>query len=214
MGRPNVSEMMTATSMPRAGPDAVADAAGGAVGVLGQQGGPAGVDVGEVDAGVGAHEAVPGLADHQVASPAQDPHRLRPPHGHGPRVGRGRSATRRPSALDTTFWVTTTTSPSASAVAGSAAAAATMMPARSSPGRISPMPVDAEAPRGGSPLSTHGDQGGPGQGGSRLGVVHDRRRHHRPHAGRLRLAGQGGVGLVDDERARQRRVEPGDAHRR
>ena len=34
------------------------------------------LDVRQVDPGVGAHEAVLGLADDQVAPPAQDPHRL------------------------------------------------------------------------------------------------------------------------------------------
>ena len=58
------------------GPQAVADAPGRAVGVERQQGGPAPLDVGQVDAGVGAHEAVAGLGHHQVAAPAQDAHRL------------------------------------------------------------------------------------------------------------------------------------------
>ena len=67
---------MTATSLTRPGADGVAEAAGGAIGILGEQGGEAGVDVGEVDAGVGADEAVPGLADDEIATAPQDPHRL------------------------------------------------------------------------------------------------------------------------------------------
>ena len=42
----------------------------------GQQGGVAPLDVRQVDAGVGADEAVAGLADDQVAAAAQDAHRL------------------------------------------------------------------------------------------------------------------------------------------
>ena len=49
----------------------------------------------------------------------------------------GSTGASRPSALDTIFWVTTTQSRSCSP---SGPAAATMSPARSSPGRISPMP--------------------------------------------------------------------------
>ena len=56
--RPNVSLHDDGHLDAGAGPQAVADPAGRAVGVLGQQGGPAGLDVGQVDAGVGAHEAV------------------------------------------------------------------------------------------------------------------------------------------------------------
>ena len=74
--RPNVSLMMTATSTPAACLDAVADAAGRAVAVVGQQGGVAPLDVRQVDAGVGAHEAVLGLADDEVAATAQHAHRL------------------------------------------------------------------------------------------------------------------------------------------
>ena len=112
-GRPKVSDTITATSTPRRAAEPVADAAGRAVAVLGQERGPALVDVGQVDAGVGADEPVLGLADDEVAPPAEDAHRLglddRP---CGPAGRRGRSRTIAPSALDTTFWVTTTTSPS------------------------------------------------------------------------------------------------------
>ncbi len=52
----------------------------------------------------------------------------------------GSMATSWSSAFDTIFWVTTTTSPSASAVPSPPAAAAAMIPARSSPGWISPIP--------------------------------------------------------------------------
>ena len=56
--------------------EAVADAPGRAIGVLGQQGGVTALDVGQVDAGVGAHEAVLRLADDEVAAAAQHAHRL------------------------------------------------------------------------------------------------------------------------------------------
>ena len=56
--RPKVSDTMTRDLDAGPGPDAVADAAGRAVGVDRQEGGPALVDVRQVDAGVGAHEAV------------------------------------------------------------------------------------------------------------------------------------------------------------
>src|SRR5205085_8969298 len=60
----------------RAGPDDVAYAAGGTVGVEGQQRGLPGIDVGEVHTGVRAHEAVRGLADDQVAAAAQHAYRF------------------------------------------------------------------------------------------------------------------------------------------
>ena len=128
----------------RGGPQPVADAPGRAVGVLGEQGRPAVLDVGEVDTGVGTDEAVAGLGDHEVAAAAQDADRLRLDDPHAGRRGRrGRCGTRRPSALDTIFWVTTTTSPSTSATRSA------MSVARSSPGRISPSPV----------TGTHGQRG-------------------------------------------------------
>ena len=52
----------------------------------------------------------------------------------------GSIATRRSSAFETIFWVTTTTSPSASEVSGELDAASWMIAARSSPARISPIP--------------------------------------------------------------------------
>ena len=62
---------------PLAGAERVADVRGRTVGVDGEERGPAVLDVREVDAGVGAHEAVTGLADDQVAAPAHDADRLR-----------------------------------------------------------------------------------------------------------------------------------------
>ena len=60
----------------RPGPQAIADAASRPVAVFGQQRGVAPLDVRQVDAGVGADEAVLGLRHHQVAPAAQHPHRL------------------------------------------------------------------------------------------------------------------------------------------
>ena len=115
-----------------------------------------------------------------------------------------------PSAFDTTFWVTTTTSPSASVVAGSAAAACTTRPARSSPGT---------------------DLGHSEDGEDREPSVSCRHRRQHPQARRPPTSGsrmivsvttqpmpsastapaECGVGVVDDERGAQRRVEAGDA---
>src|SRR5207302_1255949 len=61
---------------PGAGDQGVADVAGRAGGVDGQQGGGTLVDVGQVDPGVGADEALARLADDQFVAPPQDPHRL------------------------------------------------------------------------------------------------------------------------------------------
>ncbi len=46
------------------------------VGVDGQEGGHAVVDVGQVDAGIGAHESLLGLADDELVPPSEDAHRL------------------------------------------------------------------------------------------------------------------------------------------
>jgi hypothetical protein len=62
---------------PGPGTQRVADVLRRAVGVDGEQRGLAVRHVREVDPGVRAHEAVPRLADDQVAAPAHDPHRLR-----------------------------------------------------------------------------------------------------------------------------------------
>ncbi len=60
----------------RRGAQTVADAPGRAIGVLGEQRRPAALDVGQVDSGVGADEAVAGLGDHEVAAAPQDSHGL------------------------------------------------------------------------------------------------------------------------------------------
>ena len=99
------------------------------------------LDVGQVDPGVGADEAVAGLGDEQVAAAAQHPHRLRldecrlRPSGSSGSIG-----TRRPSALDTIFWVTTTTSPSDERDAACGDQPGQSRSPRSSPGRTSGMP--------------------------------------------------------------------------
>ena len=91
----------------------LADPAGRPVRVDGQQGRGPGVHVGQVHAGVGADEAMARLGDQQVARAGARcaPTPARPvrawPSGSSASMG-----TTRPSALDTTFWVTTTTSPS------------------------------------------------------------------------------------------------------
>ena len=75
-GRPKVSETMTPTSMPSACCSPARIRRRRAVGVVGQQRRRPFGHVGEVDPGVGADEAVPGLADHEIAAPSQDPGRL------------------------------------------------------------------------------------------------------------------------------------------
>ncbi len=90
--------------------------------------GPRAFDVGQVHAGVGADEPVAGLGMTRASTTAR-----------WPCASLASTGTRRPSALDTTFWVTTTTSPSCSPTPPAVVAAA-MAPARSSPGRTSPMP--------------------------------------------------------------------------
>ena len=70
------------------------------------------LDVREVDAGVGADEAVLRLADDEVAAAAQDPHRLLLDERLVRQRVVGVDRPRPPSAFDTIFWVTTTTSPS------------------------------------------------------------------------------------------------------
>ena len=110
---------------PPGGPERVADAPGRPVGVDGQQRGPSVVDVREVDPRVGAHEPVRGLADDEVAAPPEDAHRLlsRPAPGAAARSS-GSTGTSRPSAFDTTFWVTTMQSPSSRGVPWATAASA------------------------------------------------------------------------------------------
>src|SRR5207247_346622 len=123
----------------------------------------------------------------------------------------GSTASSRPSALDTTFWVTTTTSPARSS------ARSAIRSARTSPARISPSPVTGTRAIGpacsliGAPSLL---QHRPGQPGRDLRRVHHRRRHDAPDPFRLDRAGQGGVGPVDDERGRQRRVQTGHPYHR
>ena len=167
--------------------------AGRAVAVLGQQRGPAVVDVGQVDAGVGAHEPVLGLADDEVAAPAQDAHRLAPRRSAlWPSGSSGSIGTSWPSAFDTTFWVTTTTSPSRevghgrrrSGRPGRRPGAPRGCPRRAG-SRAAHVGLSPEPARG-SPSERH-----PAQCGGVAGVAHDRvgaRRSARPRPRRRRRA--------------------------
>ena len=74
--RPKVSDTITPTSTPARARRPSRMRRAERSGSTGQQRGPAPLDVGQVDAGVGADEAVPGLGDDQVAAAAQDAHRL------------------------------------------------------------------------------------------------------------------------------------------
>ena len=158
-GRPNESLMTTPTRdargrLDQALPDGRAPSASGS---LGQQGDTSSAaDVGGVDAGVGAHEAVSGAADDDAALHAQHLGRLAQhdldlarvavpaPRRSSTASGRGstsRRSTMRPSAFETTFWVTTRTSSARGASSGrsaiSARQASTASAARSSPGLTS-----------------------------------------------------------------------------
>ena len=118
---------------------------------------------------------------------------------------RGRSAPCAPSAFDTTFWVTTTTSPSRRSGLGR----------RDQAGQV----VAGAAPRGcrrsGSTSRRHHASTTSASARGLVGAAHDRRRHHAAHALGLDRGRVVGVGLVDHERGRERRVEAGDAdHRR
>ena len=84
-----------------AGPQRVAYMTGRSVGVDREQGGMPVLHVGEVDARIGAHEAVQRLADHEVAAAPHDAHRLGL-HERAPRVAIvGIEPTSRPSAFET-----------------------------------------------------------------------------------------------------------------
>ena len=103
-------------STPRLARSAVADAPGRPVAVDGRSAASSPVSTFDRSTpAVGAHEAVAGLGDDEVAPAAQDPHGLRLDDGLVRRADRrGRSATSRSSAFDTIFCVTTSTSPSTS----------------------------------------------------------------------------------------------------
>ena len=94
----------------------------------------------------------------------------------------------RPSAFDTAFCETTTTSP-----VSSSACSAISAP-RSSPSAI------AGSPSTGRILSSGKGQDGAGQGGCSVRVVHQRRCDYRTHALKLDPRSQVRVGLVEDER--------------
>ena len=163
----------------------------------GQQGGPAALDVGEVDAGVGADEAVAGLGHDRSPRRRRIAHRLllhEPPCATAGR--RGRPRTRRPSALETTFWVTTTTSPSTQA----------RRARRSASARSSPGPDLGQSRRRGSgcdvghrpaPLIAASGRRRPASSTTRAraaasaGPAHDGRGHDAAHAGGLDRAGRG-----------------------
>ena len=208
--RPKVSRHDHGDLDTGAGPEAVADAPGRAVGVVGQERGPALLDVGQVDAGVGAHEAVLRLADDEVAAAAQDAHRLALDERLVAAAGRrDRSATSLPSALDTIFWVTTTTSPSRSAVSGAGVRRRVGDDARRGrrPARSRGDAVDAEdleaahrviaCERRTASSTRWASAAAVGRAG------HDRGGHDAAHALGLDRGGERGVGLVDDERGRR-----------
>ncbi len=158
---------------PRDGAQAVADATGRAIRVLGEQGRPPVLDVGQVDAGIGADEPVACLGDHEVAAAPQDAHGLRlddaePVGGvvgidpHHATLGLG------DDLLGDDDHV---------AMARSTAAA--MRAARSSPGRISPRPVTGstvKAPGGCASGSSTLTGRPPACGARRRGRVEQHRR--------------------------------------
>ena len=157
----------------------------------------------EVDTAVGAHEAVAGLGDHQVAAATEDPRPPRPRRAAlCDRGSSGSTSTSRPSALTTTFWVTTSTSPSARGPFGSAAQASATTSPSWSPGRISPMPSTGQIVEAAhQPTHPHRGEARPGERGGDVEVAHDRVRHHAAHARGLDVLDQPLVGVVDDQRA-------------
>ncbi len=146
-----------------------------AVGIEGQQGRGARVDVGEVDAGVGTDEPVARLGDEQLVAAAQDPHRLGLDQGtfgsrivrvdgHEPTLGLGDHLLgdhHHVTVADPSTRIAVTTASAPASARASARSAA-----RSSPGRTSPMPVTGRmvsAPGGAT--SDGGTEHDPGQGG-------------------------------------------------
>ncbi len=131
----------------------------------------------------------------------------------------GSRSTTLASALDTTFWVTTTTSPSASTRPRTPSQASATKAASSSPACTSGRPSTGRISRD----LTRSCLGPDGSAAARgwceperrpQGAVHDRGGDHTAHARRLHLAGTGGIGLVDHQGPRHRSVEAGHPHHR
>ena len=132
--RPNVSVMTTPSRAPGVSPSPSRRRSAVASGSSGSSASVPVLHVRRVDARVRAHEPVSGLGDHQVAPPGDHPRGLgldRRPLDRSP-------GTNRPSAFDTIFEVTTTTS--SSRAPGRQRASATRCATRSSPGPTSGSP--------------------------------------------------------------------------
>ena len=188
-----------------AGPEAVADAAGGAVGVDREEGGVAVGDVGQVDAGVGAHEPAPRLGDDQVAPAAQHPHRLGLDH-RGPGVtvvvvdGHHPPLRLRHHLLGDDHHVPVLERNRRGHQQVGQDVAGTDLG--------HPLDGDDLEPAHQAPRTVVG------QGRRLRPAPHDGRGHHAPHALVLHRPRQPAVGLVDDQHRRQGGVQAGDAHHR
>jgi len=162
--------------------------------------------VGEVDAGVGADEAVPGLGDEQLATATQDANRLGLDEALLGGGVLGIDGDELASALETIFWVTTTTSPSASAgpEGDAGARAAAMTAARSAPGVTSPMPSTGgwRAGRGSRAVTQRASSTAFATAAAATGesMMVGATTQRSP---RLDGAGEGRVGAVDHERPTQ-----------
>ena len=191
------------------------DAPGRAVRVVGQQRGRPVRHVGQVDAGVGADEAVAGLADHQVAAAAQDADRLL---AHQGQLGRRVAVVDRDEPA---LGLGHDLLGDHDARRRRAARARRGGPARRHPAISAARSVarrhladagdrehrDAAQPSG---IDHH-----PGQVRRPLGRAHDGGRDDAADPLGLDVGRERRVGDVHDERAHPRRVEPGHAdHRR
>ena len=118
-----------------------------------------------------------------------------------PRGSAGSISAMAPSAFDTTFWVTTTTSPSRRSGFGGGDQAGQVV-ARAAP---------RGCPRSGSTSRRVTRSTTSASAVASVGPAHDRRGHHAPDALGLDRAGVLGVGLVDHQRGHQGSVEAGHA---
>ena len=220
--RPNVSVTITPSERPVRASSAARSARRGRVRILGQQDDLVGRRrVRGVDPGRGADEAVACLGDHERRAAAEHAGRLAQDHlepGAGRRRPRARApprtarprrgATTRPSAFETTFWATQTTSPSRSSTA------AAIIAARSSPSTISGSPstgrtaITRASRRRGPPPRTASAS----RRAVRLSFISVRVTCGRT-PDRLERLRAGGVGLVDHERVEQARVAARDVRR-
>ena len=190
-------------------------------GIDGEERGGSGLDVGQVDTGVGADEAVAGLGDEQVAAAPHDANGLRLHQcllgsrvvgvdGHDPALGLGdhllghdHDVARRPGRRGR---------PAGHRPTGTSSAAS--REARSSPARTSPIPttgktVSPPAPDRPARISATASRTVRDSAAERSTRGHDGRGHQAADSFGLDGAGQCRVGFVDDQGAHPRGVPTG-----